>query len=183
VNNGNGATVNAGLRILDNVINNISGGGWVHAIGLEANTPAAVVLNNSITGLNSASPDSIAVWFEVNSGFATSQVHGNNFNITIASYGMAVQPSIPGTGSVDGSCNWWGAPNGPGPVGPGSGAKVSPRVTFSPWLTSPAPSPCNSTHPTDKDQCKNDGWKTMTRTDFTTFKNQGDCVSYTNNGR
>jgi hypothetical protein len=35
--------------------------------------------------------------------------------------------------------------------------------------------------PTDKDQCKNDGWKS-----FNTprkFKNQGDCVSYTTNGR
>jgi len=36
---------------------------------------------------------------------------------------------------------------------------------------------------TNKDQCKNDGWKTRTRADFSTFKNQGDCVSYTNNGK
>jgi hypothetical protein len=33
---------------------------------------------------------------------------------------------------------------------------------------------------TDKDQCKNGGWKTRTRADGTTFKNQGECVSYTN---
>jgi hypothetical protein len=35
----------------------------------------------------------------------------------------------------------------------------------------------------DKDVCKGGGWQTMTRPDGTTFKNQGDCVSYTNTGR
>lgn len=33
------------------------------------------------------------------------------------------------------------------------------------------------------DFCKNGGWKTITRTDSTPFKNQGDCVSYMNNGK
>jgi hypothetical protein len=37
--------------------------------------------------------------------------------------------------------------------------------------------------PADKDACKNDGWKTLFRADGSSFKNQGDCVSYTNNGR
>jgi hypothetical protein len=31
--------------------------------------------------------------------------------------------------------------------------------------------------------CRNDGWKTLTRGNFTAFKNQGDCVSYTVNGK
>ncbi|HVG39473.1 MAG TPA: thrombospondin type 3 repeat-containing protein, partial [Pyrinomonadaceae bacterium] len=35
----------------------------------------------------------------------------------------------------------------------------------------------------NKDQCKNDGGKTLRRANNTTFKNQGDCVSYTNNGK
>ena len=34
--------------------------------------------------------------------------------------------------------------------------------------------------PTNKDQCKNGGWATF---NYPTFKNQGDCVSYTNNGK
>jgi hypothetical protein len=34
--------------------------------------------------------------------------------------------------------------------------------------------------PTSKDQCKNDGWKQF---NTPTFKNQGDCVSYANNGK
>jgi hypothetical protein len=35
----------------------------------------------------------------------------------------------------DATCNWWGAANGPGPVGPGSGDKVTGNVTYTPWLT------------------------------------------------
>jgi hypothetical protein len=37
--------------------------------------------------------------------------------------------------------------------------------------------------PANKDACKKDGWMTLQRADGTSFKNQGDCVSYTNNGR
>lgn len=36
---------------------------------------------------------------------------------------------------------------------------------------------------TNKDQCKNGGWQTAKRANGTGFKNQGDCVSYTNNGK
>jgi hypothetical protein len=36
---------------------------------------------------------------------------------------------------------------------------------------------------TDKDECKDDGWQNATRADGTPFRNQGDCVSYTNTGR
>lgn len=35
----------------------------------------------------------------------------------------------------------------------------------------------------DKDQCKGQGWQTVKRADGSSFKNQGDCVSYTNTGR
>jgi titin len=35
---------------------------------------------------------------------------------------------------ADATCNWWGAANGPGPVGLGSGDKVSTAVTFAGWL-------------------------------------------------
>jgi hypothetical protein len=36
---------------------------------------------------------------------------------------------------------------------------------------------------TNKDQCKNGGWMNYRRADGSTFKNQGDCVSYVNTGR
>jgi len=139
VNNGNGSTANSGLVIQNNTISTLTGGGWVHAIGLEANTPGVFVMGNSINPLASPSSDAVAVWVEANPSFSTASVNENNFDVTIAAYGIAVHPAIPGTGAVDGTCNWWGDPNGPGPVGPGLGAMVSPRVTYTPWLTAPAP--------------------------------------------
>jgi hypothetical protein len=36
---------------------------------------------------------------------------------------------------------------------------------------------------TDKDQCKDGGWKTVFRADQSSFKNQGDCVSYVSSGK
>jgi hypothetical protein len=37
--------------------------------------------------------------------------------------------------------------------------------------------------PTSKDQCKNGGYKQFTDPNGNPFKNQGDCVSFTNNGK
>lgn len=36
--------------------------------------------------------------------------------------------------------------------------------------------------PTSRDECKDDGWQTLQRANGTLFNNQGDCVSYVNNG-
>lgn len=36
---------------------------------------------------------------------------------------------------------------------------------------------------TDADQCKKGGWQNVVRADGSSFKNQGDCVSYTKNGK
>lgn len=84
------------------------------------------------------------------------------------------------TGTLAGSCNWWGAANGPGRVGPGSGDKVSTGVTYAPWLvTSNLNGSCiGGNVATNKDQCKNDGWQTLTDNNNRPFKNQGDCVSF-----
>lgn len=181
----------SGLQILDNSINNLTSGGWVHAIGLEGDTPGVTVSNNDISNLNDTTPtlpsDSIAVLFESNPSYATAQVHGNNFNLTPASYGIAVNPAIAGTGSVNGECNWWNSPTGPTSVSNpgGTGAQVSPRVDYAPWLIAAAPGGAciGGNVPTSKDQCKNGGWMTSVRADGSTFKNQGDCVSYTQNGK
>ena len=174
----------SGLKVDTNTIYNLSGGGWVHAIGLEGDTPGVMVTGNSISFLSSPSPDVIAVWFESNPSFATASVNTNNFDIGPAAYGIAVQPTIVGAGAVDGTCNWWGAPNGPGPVGSGNGALVSPRVNYSPWSTAPEPSgDCNSSIVTNKNQCKDGGWQTLFRANGTGFKNQGDCIQYANTGK
>jgi hypothetical protein len=63
---------------------------------------------------------------------ATGGLIAHNNNITgNATIGMQNDgPAIPNA-----QANWWGAANGPGPVGPGSGDKVSTNVDFSNWLT------------------------------------------------
>lgn len=85
--------------------------------------------------------------------------------------------------SVDAECNWWGAANGPGPVGPGSGDTVSPNVDYSPRLSAPAPGGVCGTVVASKNQCKNGGWQALFRADGTPFKNQGDCIQYVNTGK
>jgi parallel beta-helix repeat protein len=58
-------------------------------------------------------------------------IKANRNNITGNVFGF----NNPFDETMDGTCNWWGAANGPSGVGPGSGDKVSDHVTFSPWLT------------------------------------------------
>ena len=84
------------------------------------------------------------------------------------------------SGGVAGTCNWWGAANGPGPVAAGSGDKVSTGVTFSPWLiSSNLTGGCiGGNVATSKDQCKNDGWQDRVDDQNRPFKNQGQCVSF-----
>lgn len=48
---------------------------------------------------------------------------------------------------------------------------TSTTYDFEPFIT-----------PSDKDSCKDGGWRNLSRADGTSFKNQGDCVSYTNTG-
>jgi hypothetical protein len=137
VNNGARSTGFATVKILNNTIKDLNGAGWVHAIGLEGKTPNVVVRHNTISNLVSTSPDKVAVWFEDNIFFFTGDVNRNSLNVGPSAYGIAVQPSLVAAYpslNVDGQCNWWGAANGPGPVGPGSGSLVSNGVDYSPWL-------------------------------------------------
>ncbi len=180
----------SGLKVLENDITNLNGGGWVHAIGLERDTLNVIVKDNNISALNTPTPDRIAVWFESNPSFATAQVNNNNFDVTPATFGIAVQPALVTanpTGSVNGTCNWWGSPSGPTtPTNPGgTGALVSPGVTYNPWLIAPSPAGnCfGGNVPATAAQCKSGGWMTSTRADGSTFKNQGDCIQYVNTGK
>jgi hypothetical protein len=60
--------------------------------------------------------------------------------------GIANDPS--NTPIVDGTCNWWGAADGPSYVGPGSGSHVTTIVNASTWLTtSDLAGPCNGPLP------------------------------------
>ncbi len=163
VNNGANATGFATVVVRKNVIQHLKGGGWAHAIGLEGPTPDAQVMTNEINdvvgpALPDSSQNAISVFFEDNPHFASAETHLNNFNVTrLVAYGIAVDPALSATsgGKVPGTCNWWNASDGPGPIGPGSGARVTKNVKFDPWLTAPvdimarAPrAPCN-----DNDEC------------------------------
>jgi hypothetical protein len=173
----------SGLVIRDNAIDTLTSGGWVHAIGLEGDTPGVTVDGNTITNFVAASPDQSAVYFESNPSFSTAQVHNNNFDVGTNAFGIAVHPALSGA-PLNGTCNWWGAPNGPGPLASGGGAKVGPNVTYSPWLLAPAPGGvCSGAVVATENQCKNGGWKTVFRADGTSFKNQGDCLQYVITGQ
>ncbi len=54
--------------------------------------------------------------------------------------GLAVA-NAPGAPEADARRNWWGAADGPGGVGPGSGDAVGENIRFVPFLEAP-PSPC-----------------------------------------
>jgi len=173
----------SGLQILNNTFSGLNGTGWVHVIGVEGNAPGIVVSGNSITGITSPTADKIAVWFEnEDTSFATAKVNNNNFNVPAPIFGVAVHPSLTG-GSLDGTCNWWNSVTGPTVASNpgGTGAATTVGVTYSPWLTTQNGS-CNSGHPQTKQDCMNGGWQTLTDSSFTSFKNQGDCVSYVATG-
>ena len=173
-----------------NDLSNIEGGALVHGVGLESDTPGALVHNNNFTNLIGPATDNVAVWFANNpSTFGPSvAVQNNNFNLTVMSYGIGIQADLTPTGEpLDGRCNWWGSPNGPGPVGPGSGARVSPNVAYSPWAIAPGVGTAficaGNNVPMTEAQCKNGGWTRSVRANGAAFKNQGDCVQYVNTGQ
>jgi hypothetical protein len=134
-----GGTQHTGLEIRDNNIEDLSGG-WAHAIGLEGDTPGAIVDGNTISDIVDLTPaplnDAAAVFFEANPSFSTAEVHNNSFENV--AFGITLHVTLVGSpGEVDGTCNWWGSADGPGPVGTGSGVGVGPQVDYTPWQTSP----------------------------------------------
>jgi len=67
---------------------------------------------------------------------ANPTIHDNDIQGN-TEYGLSTNNT---TVTVNAEDNYWGASDGPGPVGPGSGDKVSTMVDYDPWLT--ASSPC-----------------------------------------
>jgi hypothetical protein len=171
-----------------NDLSNLEGATLVHAISLASDTPHLAVHNSNFTNLIGPATDNVAVWFaNTQSMFGVAQsVTNNNFNLTVMSYGIGLEPGLtPAADPLTAGCNWWGSPDGPGPVGPGSGARVSPNVLYSPWWTTPGPNAicAGNNVPTTEAQCKQGGWTRNVRPNGTPFKNQGDCVSFVNTGQ
>ncbi|MFA5971107.1 MAG: right-handed parallel beta-helix repeat-containing protein [Lentimicrobiaceae bacterium] len=121
-------SANVGKAVSPVVQNNtISGlsGLWSHAIGLEGETPGALVQKNVISGLSSTKTpaDAAGVMVEDNAGAKTVGIHNNSF--TGLSYGV-----INSTGLlVNATCNWYGSSDY-NLIFP----KIVGNVTFAPYL-------------------------------------------------
>lgn len=148
--------------------------GAMWALQLSEGVDGIDILNNEFTNTKGDSINTRGTGWTLNS-----DIHINYNNIT-GSTVFGINNTVNGT--LDGECNWWGAADGPGPVGPGSGDNVSTNVDYAPWLVGPAPGGgCTGVPPNpppSKDACKNDGWMAYTDDEGRPFKNQGDCVSY-----
>jgi hypothetical protein len=146
LNNGaSSAPTSAGYTEADvsgNTIKDLTGN-WVHAIGLEGETPNVVVEYNTVTSLEDTDPtpqaDVVAVYFEDNQFFFTGHVNHNSFDVGAQAAGIAVNPTLAAHYSsleVNGQCNWWGKASGPSAVASGSGSMVSTGVDYGSWLKS-----------------------------------------------
>jgi hypothetical protein len=169
-----------------NHISNLSGGGWAHAVSLESDTVDALVLENDFSTLTSLSGDVVAIWINNDPNAYTTDGSGNVFDLPASAYGVKIQGVTTFPPPMNAGCNWWGSPDGPGPVGTGHGCQVSPHVAYSPWRVTPThdTAACVGNNvPTTDGQCKNGGWITLVRPDGSIFKSQGDCIQFVNNGR
>lgn len=96
-----------GLVIMNNTISGLEGL-WSHAVGLEANTPNAVVTYNDISDVvdHKGGTDAVSVFFEDNASAGTVDVKFNNFDPSNLS--VAVHSTLTYAGSMDARNNWWG---------------------------------------------------------------------------
>ncbi len=109
-----------------NIINGADRGG-IRLYGTSVTGPVSVSCNtitNSYNGIAVKNGEVVP---------ANMTVNNNNF---VGNSNFGVYNG--GTGTLNAQSNYWGAANGPGPVGPGSGDKVSTNVDFSGFLGSPA---------------------------------------------
>ncbi|MDZ7832288.1 MAG: LamG-like jellyroll fold domain-containing protein [Desulfobacterales bacterium] len=95
-------------QILNNTISDLEGW-WSHAIGLEGDTPDALVQGNIIsnlvdykTGLDPSDPDAAGVMVEDNASADTVTITGNSFS----DMSVGVRNNMVAT--VDAQGNWWG---------------------------------------------------------------------------
>lgn len=131
----NGITLSAAqdVTIQSSAIQNNSGVGIKIADSswLADNTDNNIVRNCAIGGNGTG----IQVLDGVGSGIigANNAVVGNSIAGHVG-LGISQQAS---TVTLNAEYNWWGDPNGPGPVGPGAGDEVSLNVDYDPWVGKP----------------------------------------------
>jgi hypothetical protein len=171
-----------------NHISNLTGATYVHAVDIEAEVQIPLILSNDFTNLTSPSGDVVAILFNNDPRMFNADCSGNFFYLPPTAYGIKAQgpfdPTIPPP--MTGGCCWWNNPDGPGPVGPGHGALVSANILYSPWRVAPSAevSACVGNNlPLSEADCKSGGWITHVRPTGSSFKSQGDCVQFINNGK
>ena len=122
------------LQISDNNIDDLKGV-WTHGIGLEGNTPNAIVQRNRISNLSSTNPaslDVVGVHLEANPGYPTIHINQNkldgmkfgvafNLNMLFTFTKTSINPApasgtvskVEPTPTVDATCNWFYDETGP----------------------------------------------------------------------
>ena len=113
-------------KIIDNTINNNQVGQLTQKVGI--NIEDNVASNGILIDGNDLDNHDVEVWIQ--SQAATTTVNYNNFDVA----GTGVQNDDT-SATLDAENNYWGAADGPGPVGPGSGCGVSTFVDYTPWST------------------------------------------------
>ncbi|SOE22909.1 Right handed beta helix region [Spirosomataceae bacterium TFI 002] len=138
-----GSSVGGTGRVVNPVItnNNITDleGLWATGIGLEGDTPGAMVTGNSISDLTDhkgpSVPDASGVKIESNDGAATVLINNNDFfNIGSGTTNDGFGVNNFTTTLVNADNNYWGAADGPSGTGIGTGVKASDNVSFCPYL-------------------------------------------------
>ena len=175
------------LEIRDGEISNLTGGALVYAVSFENDPVFSQVLDNNFSNLTSPTGNVVAVWLDTPL-YHQAGIAFNDFNLPATAYGIALSPATLANAAnnpVGATCNWWGSPDGPGPVGSGNGARVTPLVLYAPWRIAPKPDrTCTGNNvPATEDQCKEGGWMSGVHLDGTPFKSQGDCLQFVNTGR
>jgi len=146
--NGRGIYVSGGASIMirANTLTNTTApadGGVSSAISAFGAVTGMSILDNVLqTGLTNG----IRVADFIGTGNTNTgvEVHGNNIS-GFAAAGLVNQDTV----SVNATCNWWGAANGPANAGNpgGTGDDVVGLATFVPFLIAPAPSACGVVAP------------------------------------
>lgn len=135
INHARGNTGNTGQTVAPQILNNEISyleGLWAHGVGLEGNTPNALVQGNNIHNLidhkSPADPDAAAIMVEDNLSADTVAIHANSF----VNVWLGVRNATPLT--VNAERNWWGDTDPSDNVLNTGGGSID----YDPWIGKPA---------------------------------------------
>ncbi|MEY2528894.1 MAG: large repetitive protein [Verrucomicrobiota bacterium] len=180
------AVIPSAIEFQNNTVTNLAGAASARGVSLECDALTFLIAFNDFSGFSSAAADVTGVWINNNPHGYEGEAGGNNFDLPATAFGVKVQNADAAVypPPLCAGCNWWGSADGPGPVGPGHGCRVSSGVFYFNWRVTPDHlAPCNgSSAPITETDCKSGGWITHVRPDGSVFKSQGDCIQFVNNG-